>query len=70
MANKQCIRTSRSVSIDADCTPQYVSALARAGLIPHVVASDGTRLFSDGAASMVRQIKADHMARRGRKTAA
>jgi hypothetical protein len=68
MSSGQCIRTSRSVSVDADCTPQYVTALARAGLLPHIVASDGTRLFPDEASAIVRQIKADHLAKRGRKS--
>lgn len=59
--------TSRRVSADADCTQQYVGKLAQAGLVPHVVASDGTRLFPDGAAEIVRKIKGERMSLRGRK---
>ncbi len=68
--NGQFTKTSRSVSVDADCTPQYVSQLARTGAIPHVVASDGTRLFPDDAAAIVRRIKAEQLGKRGRKPAA
>jgi hypothetical protein len=66
----QFTKTSRSVSVDADCTPQYVSQLARSGVIPHVVASDGTRLFPDDAAVIVRRIKAEQLSKRARKVAA
>jgi DNA-binding transcriptional MerR regulator len=58
--------TSRRVSVQADCAPQYVTRLARAGLIPFVMASDGTRLYTDDAAQTVRQIKAQRLANRGR----
>lgn len=68
--NQQFTKTSRGVSVDADCTPQYVSQLARTGAIPHVVASDGTRLFPDEASALVRQIKAEQLSKRGRKAAA
>ena len=61
------VLTSRGVSVAADCTPQYVGQLAVQGLVPHVVASDGTRLFSEEAAILVRKIKAERLARRGWK---
>jgi hypothetical protein len=32
--------------------------------VPHVVASDGTRLYPEGAADIVRKIKAERLARR------
>ena len=58
--------TSRRVSAQADCAPQYVTKLARAGLIPFVLASDGTRLYADDATQIVRHIKAQRLANRGR----
>jgi hypothetical protein len=67
MGAGQCIKTSRSVSVDADCTAQYVSKLAREGVLPHVVASDGTRLYPDDAAALVREIKAERLGCRGIK---
>ena len=60
----QFILTSRGVSVAADCTQQYVARLAQEGLIPHLVASDGTRLFSEAAAPIVRRIKAERISRR------
>ncbi len=59
--------TSRAVSAAADCAPQYVGKLASLDLVPHLIASDGTRLFSDEAAGIVRRIKAERLARRGCK---
>jgi hypothetical protein len=58
--------TSRSVSARADCTPQYVTKLARAGRLDHLVASNGTRLFPPTAPAEVRRQKAESAARRGR----
>jgi len=57
--------TTRAISVLADCTQQYVGELARAGLVDHVVASDGTRLFQRQSADVVRQIKAQRLAKRG-----
>jgi hypothetical protein len=62
--------TSRAVSVGADCTPQYVGQLAIEKLVPHIVASDGTRLFTKDAVPLVRRIKAERLARRGRSSAA
>jgi hypothetical protein len=59
--------TSRAISAGADCAPQYVGKLAIEGLLPHVVASDGTRLFSVEAVAIVRKIKSERLARRGWK---
>jgi hypothetical protein len=67
MRRTQFILTSRAVSVAADCAPQYVGKLASQDLVPHLIASDGTRLFSDEAASIVRRIKAERLARRGYK---
>jgi DNA-binding transcriptional MerR regulator len=58
--------TSRRVSVQADCQPSYVTRLAKEGLLPFVMASDGTRLYTDEAAQTVRQLKAQRMAHRGR----
>jgi hypothetical protein len=65
MQETRFLLTSRAVSVEADCTPQYVGQLALQGLVPHLVASDGTRLFSEEAASIVRKIKTERLARRG-----
>jgi hypothetical protein len=62
--------TSRGLSVPADCTPQYVSKLAMERLIPFITASNGMRLFPEGAAEIVRRIKAERIARRGWKRAA
>jgi hypothetical protein len=64
MSESQFVLTSRGVSVKADCTQQYVGQLAVQGLVPHVVASDGTRLYPEGAADIVRKIKAERLARR------
>jgi hypothetical protein len=64
MQDSPFVLTSRAVSTRADCTQQYVGQLAVQGLVPHVVASDGTRLFQEGAADIVRKIKAERLARR------
>ena len=65
MKVNQFLLTSRGVSALADCTQQYVNQLAGDGLVPHVVASDGTRLYSADAPGIVRAIKAERLARRG-----
>jgi hypothetical protein len=67
MNRAEFLLTSRGVSTRADCTQQYVSKLATEGLLPHVVASDGTRLFSDDTPALVRRLKAERLARRGAK---
>lgn len=65
MKEKRFVLTARGVSVEADCTPQYVGQLAIEGLVPHLTASDGTRLFSPEAAALARKIKAERLARRG-----
>jgi hypothetical protein len=69
MSESQYVLTSRGVSVRADCTQQYVGQLAVQGLVPHVVASDGTRLFPEEAADIVRKIKTERLARRGIRAA-
>ena len=68
--SEQFVLTSRGVSVKADCTQQYVGQLAAQGLVPHVVASDGTRLYPEEAAEIVRKIKAERLARRWGRPAA
>ena len=70
MDSPQFVLTSRGVSVVADCTQQYVGKLAVQGLVPHVTASDGTRLYPEEAAGIVRKIKAERLARRGWNRAA
>jgi hypothetical protein len=70
MSESQFVLTSRGISVKADCTQQYVGQLAVQGLVPHVVASDGTRLYPEEAADIVRKIKAERLARRGWNRAA
>jgi hypothetical protein len=60
----QFVFTSRRISVMADCTQQYVGQLAVQGLVPYVVASNGTRLYTEEAACIVRKIKAERIARR------
>jgi hypothetical protein len=64
------VLTSRGVSTLADATQAYVTQLANEGLLPHVTASDGTRLYPEEAAAIVRRIKAERLARRGRRRVA
>lgn len=59
--------TSRAISVKADCTQQYVGKLTALGLVPHVIASDGTRLYPEEAGEIVRKLKAERMALRGVK---
>ncbi len=65
MAEAPFTQTTRAISVDADCTPQYVSELAREGVIRFITASDGTKLFQPATAADVRRIKAERLARRG-----
>jgi hypothetical protein len=60
----QYVFTSRRISAMADCTQQYVGQLAVEGLVPYVVASNGTRLYTEEAACIVRRVKAERIARR------
>jgi hypothetical protein len=59
--------TSGRLSRNAEVTQAYVGQLSRAGLIPFITASDGTRLYRPDAAETVRRIKRERLANRGRK---
>jgi hypothetical protein len=67
VSKQQYVLTSRAVSVKADTSQQFVTAMAAQGRVPHVTASDGTRLFPETAAAIVRQLKAESIARRGVK---
>jgi hypothetical protein len=62
MQQRQFDQTSTATAAQADCTPAYVTQLARAGLIDFIVASDGTRLFPRAAAPIVKRIKQQRLA--------
>jgi hypothetical protein len=64
MNETQYVLTSGGISRLAECTQQYICQLAVQGLIPHVIASNGTRLFPEAAADIARKIKAERLARR------
>jgi len=64
---RQFVLTSQAVAIAAGTTQQYVTLLASQGLVPHVRASNGLRLFPETAGAIVRQIKAENLKRRGIK---
>jgi len=63
-------RTTGQVSREAGVSQPTVRLYANLGLLPHVVASDGTRLFASGAADLVRAICARRLANRGRQASA
>jgi DNA-binding transcriptional MerR regulator len=63
-------RTSGQVAREASVSQPTVRLYANLGLVPHITASDGTRLFSAEAADLVRQIYSQRLARRGRIEAA
>ena len=59
-------RTTGQVAREAGVSQPTVRLYANMGLLPHVVASDGTRLFAQEAADLVREICARRLANRGR----
>jgi DNA-binding transcriptional MerR regulator len=63
-------RTTGSLARDAGVSPPTVRLYANLGLLPYVLASDGTRLFAADAAELVRQICTQRLANRGRRVAA
>jgi hypothetical protein len=63
-------QTSRDISVAAGCGQAYVGQLAVQGLVPHVLTSNGMRLYPRNAADIVRKIKAERLALRGRKRGA
>ncbi len=62
-------RTTGRVAREAGCQPSTVRLYADMGLVPHHIASNGTRLFDSGAADIVRKILAQRLANRGRRGA-
>ena len=63
-------RTTGRVAREAGVSAPTVRLYANMGLLPHVTASDGTRLFSAEAAELVRTICMQRLGNRGRKAAA
>lgn len=60
--------TISKLARDGDTTVPTVHLYATLGLLDFIVASNGTRLFRTGQAERVREILAERMARRGRRT--
>jgi len=58
-------QTSRFIGSKAGSSGGYVVKLAKAGHLPHVVASDGTFLFQVTAVTTVKRLKVEGLARRG-----
>jgi DNA-binding transcriptional MerR regulator len=63
-------RTTGQVARDAGVSAPTVRLYANLGLLPHLTASDGTRLFRPDAADLVREICARRLANRGRRAEA
>jgi DNA-binding transcriptional MerR regulator len=59
-------RTTGQVAREAGVSQPTVRLYANLGLLPHVVASDGTRLFPAEAADRAREICAERLSHRGR----
>lgn len=62
-------RTTGQVAREAGVSQQTVRLYATLGLLQHITASNGTRLFSAEAAGQVREICARRVANRGRAAA-
>ncbi len=56
--------TGAAVAAESGSAVQYVSRKANEGLVPHIVASNGMRLYPPEAVAIVRRLKAEGMARR------
>lgn len=69
MTSSQFTDTSGKLARDAGTTVPTVTKYAREGLLDFVVCSNGTRLFRAGQAKRVKEILADRMALRGRRSA-
>lgn len=67
MAEKSFTLTSHAVAARAGCTGQYVSNLAKRGVLPHTIASNGVRLYSHDAIAIAKRLKAEGLARRGNR---
>lgn len=59
----------KAVSARSDTCPPIVRLYAELGLIDGQRDSNGNWIFSDSAPEQVRRVKAERMARRGRKEA-
>lgn len=59
------IETGSSIACLAGCTPEYLRLKAIEGLVPHIKAANGMRLYPREAADVVRKLKAEGLARRG-----
>lgn len=69
MTEKAFTLTSHAVAAAAGCTGQYVSNLAKQGILPHATASNGVRLYSREAIAIAKRLKAEGLARRGNRSA-
>jgi hypothetical protein len=58
--------TAPALAAVARCQPAYVLRLAKAGLIEHILSTDGRRLFQRATAKQVQAIKKENLSRRGR----
>ena len=67
MSDSSFDRTTGQVSREAGVSQPTVRLYANLGLLPHVVASDGTRLFPPDTAELVREICTRRLANRGRR---
>ncbi len=61
--------TSGKLARDAETTVPTVLLYARLGLLDFIVASNGVKLFRDGQAERVREIKRQRLEARARRTA-
>jgi DNA-binding transcriptional MerR regulator len=69
MAHPQFDYTTGRVAREAGVATPTVRLYAKLGLVPHIIASDGTRLFPADAAELVREICTRRLAARGHKAA-
>jgi hypothetical protein len=56
--------TSSRLARDSETCNAIIRLYARLGLLDYVVASNGVKLFRQGQAALVRQIKQERLARR------
>jgi DNA-binding transcriptional MerR regulator len=63
------VDTTTKLAREAEVTPALIRLYASLGLLEHVRASNGTRLFASGQAQKVRAIYLERVARKGRKSA-
>jgi len=62
--------TTTAIARPAQVLPETVRLYANLNLIEHIRLANGTRLFKPSAVQRVREIYAERMARRGRRSAA